>query len=334
VARAELPAPFSRQLMFAFIIRRLLWLPLLLLLVSLVTFALGLYGPGDPVQVMVGLHARPDIIDRVRHEYGFDQPFYTQYLNYIRKVLSGNFGYSLVKYQGQPVGSLISARLPVTIQLNLVALAWSVPLGILLGIVAGVRRDSRVDVFARVIVIAGISLPIIALLPVLTFAFSRKHEFGLFDLGPFLPVGGWDGIFSDKIVLPAFIEGLGTLAVFTRQTRAGIIEELGKDYVRTARAKGLTERLVVFHHVMRNALVPLATISGFLLASLVAGSFLVENWYGIPGVGALAFQSLFSRDYYVIMAIVLMGAAAFASANLLIDISYVFINPLIRYDNR
>lgn len=320
--------------MLAFIIRRLIWLPILLMLVSIVTFALGLYGPGDPVQVMVGLHARPDIIDRVRHEYGFDQPFLIQYLNYIRNALSGNFGYSLVKFQGQPVGSLISARLPVTIQLNIVALAWSVPLGIILGIVAGVRRDSAVDVIARIVVITGISLPIIGLLPVLTFALSRRHEFGFFDLGPFLPVGGWGGMYSDKIILPAFIEGLGTLATFTRQTRAGIIDELGKDYVRTARAKGMTEELVVFRHVLRNALVPLATITGFLLASLVAGSFLVENWYGIPGLGALAFESLFSRDYYVIMAIVLMGATAFASANLMIDVAYVFINPLIRYGNR
>jgi ABC-type dipeptide/oligopeptide/nickel transport system permease component len=320
--------------MLAFIVRRLLWLPLLLLLVSLVTFALGLYGPGDPVQVMVGLHARPDIIERVRHDLGFDQPFYVQYLKYVGNVLTGNFGYSLVKFQGQSVGSLLAKRLPVTIQLNLVSLAWSVPLGILLGILAGVRRDSGLDVMARIVVIAGISLPIIALLPVLTFAFSRKHEFGLFGLGPFLPVGGWDGIFSDKIILPAFIEGLGTLATFTRQTRAGIIEELSKDYVRTARAKGLTEQLVVYRHVLRNALVPLATISGFLLASLVAGSFLVENWYGIPGVGQLAFESLFARDYYVIMAIVLIGATAFAFANLVIDVAYVFINPMIRYDQR
>ncbi len=320
--------------MLAFIVRRLLWLPLLLLLVSLVTFALGLYGPGDPVQVMVGLHARPDIIERVRHDYGFDQPFYVQYLKYVGNVLSGNFGYSLVKFQGQSVGSLLAKRLPVTVQLNLISLAWSLPLGILLGILAGVRRDSAIDVLARVIVIAGISLPIIALLPVLTFALSRKHELGLFDVGPFLPVGGWDGMFSDKIILPAFIEGLGTLATFTRQTRAGIIDELGRDYVRTARAKGLTEQLVVFRHVLRNALLPLATISGFLLASLVAGSFLVENWYGIPGVGQLAFESLFSRDYYVIMAIVLIGATTFAFANLVIDVAYVFINPQIRYGQR
>lgn len=319
--------------MLAFIVRRLLWLPLLLLLVSVVTFALGLYGPGDPVQVMVGLHARPDIIERVRHDYGFDQPFYVQYFNYVRNVLTGNFGYSLVKFQGQAVGSLILARLPVTIQLNVVALGWSVPLGIILGILGGVRRDSFVDVLVRIIVIAGISFSIIALLPVLTFAVARKHEFVLFSLGPFLPVGGWGGMFSDKIIQPAFVEGLGVLATFTRQTRAGIIEELGKDYVRTARAKGLTEQLVLLRHVLRNALVPLATISGFLLASLVAGDFLVENWYGIPGLGQLAFESIFSRDYYIIMAISLIGAATFACANLVIDVAYVFINPLIRYGN-
>jgi ABC-type dipeptide/oligopeptide/nickel transport system permease component len=320
--------------MLTFIIRRLLWFPVLLILVSFITFALGVYGPGDPVQVMVGLHARPEIVERVKHELGLDQPFLVQYLNYVGNVLQGNFGYSIVKYQGQSVSSLLAQRLPVTIQLNLISLAWSVPLGIVLGVISGVRRDSTFDVLARVVVITGISLPIIALLPVLTFAFSRKHEFGLFDLGPILPVGGWGGMFSDKIILPAFIEGLGTLAAFTRQTRAGMIDELGKDYVRTARAKGLTQQLVVYRHALRNALIPLTTIGGFLLASLVGGSLLVENWYGIPGVGQLAFQSLFSRDYYIIMAVTLLGAAAFAFANLVIDVAYVFINPTIRYSNQ
>jgi len=177
--------------MFAYLVRRLLWLPVLLVLISAVTFALGIYGPGDPVQVMVGLKARPDIIQRIREEYGFDQPFHVQYLNYITNALRGNFGYSLVKYQGQPVGALIAKRLPVTIQLNLVAVAWSVPLGIALGIFAALRRASWFDVFVRAVVILGISLPIIGLQPVLTFVFSRKHELGPLDIGPFLPVGGW-----------------------------------------------------------------------------------------------------------------------------------------------
>ncbi len=318
--------------MLAFIVRRLLWLPLLLVLVSLVTFALGVYGPGDPVQVMVGLHTNPSIIDRVRHEYGFDQPFYIQYLNYIWNVLHGNFGYSLVKFQGQSVGGLIAARLPVTIQLNVVSILWSVPLGIVLGVLAAVKRNTWTDLLVRAIVIGGISLPIILLLPFLTFVVSRKHELGLLDIGPFLPVGGWDGIFSDKIIMPALLEGLGPLAVFARQTRAGMIEALGQDYVRTARAKGLTERLVVYRHALRNALIPLVTIVGFLLGSLVEGSFLVEQWYGIPGIGAFAFDSLISRDYYVVIAITLLIAIAYALANMFIDVAYVFVDPRIRYE--
>ena len=318
--------------MFAFIVRRLLWLPLLLVLVSIVTFALGVYGPGDPVHVMVGLHTNPSIIDRVRHEYGFDQPFYVQYLNYIWNALHGNFGYSLVKFQGQSVGGLIAARLPVTFELNFVSILWSVPLGIVLGVLAAVKRNTWTDLLVRAVVIGGISLPIILLLPFLTFVVSRKHELGMLGLGPFLPVGGWNGIFSDKIIMPALLEGLGPLAVFARQTRAGMIEALGQDYVRTARAKGLTERLVVYQHALRNALIPLVTIVGFLLGSLVEGSFLVEQWYGIPGIGAFAFDSLLSRDYYVVMAITLLIAIAYALANMFVDVAYVFVDPRIRYE--
>ncbi len=318
--------------MSAVIIRRLLWLPLLLLLVSLVTFALGVYGPGDPVQVMLGLHTRPDIVERIRHEYGFDQPFVVQYLNYVWNVLHGDLGYSLVKYQGQPVASLFARRLPVTIQLNLVSLAWSVPLGILLGVIAGIKRNSFVDLVVRAAVIGGISLPIILLLPFLTFLVSRRHELGLLTIGPFLPVGGWDGMFSNKIIMPALLEGVGIVAVFARQTRAGMIEALGQDYVRTARAKGLTNRLVIYRHALRNALIPLVTIVGFLLGGLVEGSFLVESWYGIPGIGALAYESLLSRDYYVVMAVTLLVAFAYVMANLLIDVAYVFVDPRIRYD--
>lgn len=317
--------------MGAYIIRRLLWLPVLLILISLVTFVLGLYGPGDPIQVMMGLKTNPTIIERVRQEIGFDRPFAVQYLNYVWNVLHGDFGYSIVKHQGQTVSSLILLRLPITIQLNIVSLLWSVPLGMLFGMAAAVKRNSFVDLLVRGIVIGGISLPIIMLLPMLTFLFSREHVFGMLTLGPFLPVGGWGGVFSSKIILPAFIEGMGTLAVFTRQTRAGMIEAMQQDYVRTARAKGLREWSIVMRHALRNALIPLVTIVGFLIGSLVEGSFLVENWFGIPGLGALATEALFSRDYYVIMAITLLVAAAYVLANLFIDVTYAVVDPRIRY---
>jgi peptide/nickel transport system permease protein len=324
--------------MAAFVIRRLLWLPVLLFFISLITFALGLYGPGDPVQVMLGQHATPDTIERLRHQYGFDQPFYVQYLNYIGNALQGNFGYSLVKYRDQPVGNLIAERLPITIQLNLLAIIIGIAIGMPLGLIAGLKRDTWVDLLVRVVVIAGISFPIIFLDPVLTFIFSRRHDFIFagtlinFSMGPFLPmVGGhWDGIFSTKIILPAFIEATGVIAILTRQMRAGMIDELSKDYVRTARAKGLRERAVVVRHAMRNALIPIATILGLMLGGLVAGSFLVENWFGVPGVGALAYDALFSRDYYIIMALVLLIAVAYVVSNLLVDVMYGFLDPRIR----
>ena len=317
--------------MLAYIIRRLFWLPVLLVLISMVTFWLGLYGPGDPVQVMMGLRTNPKIVEQVRQEYGFDKTFLVQYWNYITNALQGNFGYSLVKYQGQRVSDLIAKRLPVTLQLNLVALLWSVPLGIGLGIFAALYRKSWLDVFLRGVVILGISMPIIGLQPVLNFALSRKHEIGSLVIGPFLPPGGWQGIFAPHIIQPAFILGLGLLAVYTRQTRAAMIEVMNSDYVRTARAKGLKEWTVVVRHALRNAMIPLITIIGFTLAGLFAGSFLVEQFYSIPGVGALAYESLLSKEYYVIMAFTLIAATVYVIVNLLIDIAYAFADPRIRY---
>ncbi len=324
--------------MAAFVIRRLLWIPVLLFCISAITFALGIYGPGNPVEVMMGLHASPDTIERLNHEYGFDQPFYIQYLRYVGNALQGNFGYSLVKYRDQPVGRLIANALPATIEVNIAAIVMGVFVGVPLGLIAGLKRDTWIDLIIRGGVIAGISVPIILLNPLLSFLFSRQHDLFLppsnlhVAIGPIFPMalGHWGGLFSTQIILPAFVEATGIIAVLTRQMRAGMIEVLGQDYIRTARAKGLRERAVVVRHAMRNALIPIATILGLMLGSLVAGSFLVENWFGVPGVGALAFDALFSRDYYITMAATLLIAAAYVLANLLVDVSYGFLDPRIR----
>jgi len=317
--------------MTAYVVRRLLWLPVVLILVSFVTFALGIYGPGDPVQVMMGLRARPEVVELVRKEYGFDRPFVVQYISYVANALQGNFGYSIVKFPGQRVSDLLAKRFPISIQLNIVALAWSLPLGIGLGVLAALKRRTWLDVFFRATAILGASLPIIAFQPILRFVLSRQHEFGALKIGPLLPVGGWDGMFSPTVVMPAFILGLGVVAVYTRQTRAAMIDVLGSDYVRTARAKGLKEWMVLVKHALRNALIPLVTLIGFTIAGLFGGSFLVENFFGIPGVGGLAFDALLSREYYIIMAFTLIAATVYVILNLLIDILYVFVDPQIRY---
>jgi peptide/nickel transport system permease protein len=306
----------------AYAVRRSLWLPALLLIVAFITFALGYYGPGDPAQVLLGQHTNPAVVARIKHELGLDRPLLVQYANYIWRALHGDFGESIVKYRGQPVRRLIGSFLPVTIQLNLVSGVLGVMIGIPLGIVAALRHGSWVDRLTTALVVGGISVPTFVLAPVLTYIFAR--------LWRILPPGGWDGIFSTKIILPALVLALGPMAVFTRQTRAGMLEVLREDYVRTARAKGLAERAVVVRHALRNALIPLSTIIGFMLGGLVEGTFITEFWFGIPGLGRLGFDAFYARDYPIIIGLTLLIAAAYGLANLLVDLGYGFLDPRIR----
>jgi peptide/nickel transport system permease protein len=308
--------------MTRYFVRRLLWLPLLLVAVSLITFALGLYGPGDPVQVLMGQHSNPETIARIRQERGLDRPFAEQYALYVSNALRGDFGESY-KYRGQPIGPLILERIWVSVQLGMVALALALFLGVPLGVLAALRVNTWVDRLTVGITILGISTPTFVLAPIVTWFFARQLRI--------LPAGGWDGIFSPKIIMPALVLGLGAVAVFARQTRASLLEVLGQDYVRTARAKGLPERGVVAGHALRNALLPIFTLLGMMLGDLPAGAFIVENVFGIPGIGKLGFESFFARDYPLIMALTLIVAASYVLVNLLVDVGYVFLDPRIRY---
>jgi ABC-type dipeptide/oligopeptide/nickel transport system permease component len=308
--------------MIAYIARRLLWLPFLLLIISLITFALGLYGPGDPVLVMMGQHANPEAADRVRHELGLDRPFIVQYADYVWKALHGDFGESL-KYRGQPVGRLMVKRLTVTVQFNVVVMAVGVAVGIPLGILAALNRNNAIDYLIVSLTVAGISLPVFAIAPmVMWFLAVRLH---------LLPSGGWEGIFSRRIIMPTLVLSIGPAAVFVRQTRANVLEVLDQDFVRTARAKGLREYTVIAVHALRNALIPLFTIFGLMLGGLVGGGIITERIFGIPGIGNLVWDAFGARDYPVIMAYTLLVAMAYTLANLFVDVCYRFVDPRIRY---
>ncbi|MFQ6015625.1 MAG: ABC transporter permease [Anaerolineae bacterium] len=308
--------------MIAYIVQRLLWLPVLLLAVTLVTLALGLYGPGDPVEVLMGQHRNPEVVARIKRERGLDQPFPVQFANYVRRALHGDFGESF-KYRGRPVGELIAKRLWVTIQLNLVAVTFGIVVGIPLGIMAALKRNTWLDHLTVAGAVAGIAVPVIAISPILLYIFARQLRV--------LPPGGWGGVFSTKIILPAFVLSLGPLAILTRQTRVGLIEVMQQDYIRTARAKGLLERMVILRHALRAALIPILTIVGLMLGSLVGGSLFTEIIFGIPGIGRLGFEAFSSRDYPVIMALTLIVAISYVIANLLVDVLYRFVDPRIRY---
>lgn len=308
--------------MIAFIARRILWALLFLLpAVTFITFALGVYGPGDPVQLMLGPRSNPEAVERVRHELGLDKPLLVQYTDYIGRAVQGDFGTSL-KFRGQPVARLLERCIGVTAPLNAVTLAWSIPLGILLGLFAAYKKDTLTDRLIVISVVLGISMPVFAIAPILLYFFAVSFHL--------LPPGGWDGIFSTKIILPTLVLGLGPLAIMVRQTRSAVLEVINQDFVLVAHSKGLPPKVVLSRHVLRNSLIPVTTIIGFMLGSLVGGSFLTELIFGIPGCGRMAFEAFGARDYPLIMAFTLLTAVAFILANLLVDVLYFFLDPRIR----
>jgi len=307
--------------MLAYVARRLLWLPFLLMAVSLITFALGFYGPGDPAQVILGTKYTPEAGERLRHQLGLDRPFLVQYVRYLARAVRGDLGESL-SFRGQPVAELVGRKVWVSAQLGLTALLISVALGVPLGLLAAYKQGTWVDTAVVSFALLFYSLPVFITAPVLIYLFAVKLHL--------LPVSGWGGLFSPHIVMPALVLGLPGVAGLARLTRASALEVLGQDYVRTARSKGLPERTVQVRHVLRNALTPVVTVLGLALATLVEGAFITETLFGIPGIGRLAVEAIFKRDYPVILAISLLMAVAFVLANLLVDLLYAVLDPRIR----
>jgi ABC-type dipeptide/oligopeptide/nickel transport system permease component len=314
----------------SYIVQRLLWAPVILLAVSLATFALGRFGPGDPIQILQGQHRDPETRERIAEELGYHDNFFVQYRRYMEHFLQGDMGTS-VTYQGQPVEDVIFPRLWVTLQYNLVSLVLVFAIGLPAGIWAALRQGTWADPLIISFFLFFASVPVLVSIPILQWIFALK-------LG-WLPSGGWEvrefygveiGVLDKRAVLPIVVLTLPGVAGVARYMRAQALEVLSEDYVRTARAKGLAEFTVVSRHIARNALLPLATILGFALVGLLGGSIFVETLLGIPGIGSYSFEAVFNRDYDSIMAIVLITSTAFIVANLLVDITYAFIDPRIR----
>jgi ABC-type dipeptide/oligopeptide/nickel transport system permease component len=320
--------------MTAYVIRRLFWYPVLLLAVTAVTLALGLYGPGDPAQVYLGKHTDPETVARLRQEWGLDQPFHVQLAKYIVDALQGDFRESLVMFPGRKVTDLILGRMGTTLQINALALALGIIVGVPLGVFAAMKHNQALDHAVSFGVVAAFSVPSFAIAPILLWIFARElplRSTAMLGVKIGLPSGGWDGIFSLTAVLPMVVLCPAYIAIFARQTRAGMVEALAQDFIRTARAKGLRENLVVMRHAFRNALIPLVTIFGLALAGVITGAFIVETIFGIPGVGLLTITALGQRDYPIILAVTIMTAVAYITLNLIVDITYRFIDPRIRY---
>lgn len=304
-----------------YVVRRLAWLPAILLIVSFITFVLGRYGPGDPVEALLGQHSNPEVVERIREQRGLNDNIMVQYGRYLRDVAHGDFGESF-KYRGRSVGELLKKKMWVSVQLNLAALTISVALGISIGLFAALKQGTVWDTASVVSTLVGQSIPVFLTAPALLLLFALKLDL--------LPTHGWGGFFDTRIILPAVAMGIPGVAIIARMTRASTLEVISEDYIRTARAKGLPESVVRRRHILRNAMIPVVTMLGFSLAGIVTTSFIVERFFGIPGMGNLFIEAIFARDYPIINAVVIIGTTLFVLANLLVDMLYPVMDPRIR----
>lgn len=306
--------------MIRYISLRLLFaLPALWLIVTMV-FLLAHIVPGDPVQQMLGEGARLDDLREMRHQLGLDVSVPVQYERYLKGVLHCNLGESF-RFQ-QPVSTLVLSHFPATLELAFVALVVCAAIAIPAGVLAAARRGKPADHAIGVLTLLGLSVPNFALGPALILLFSVV-------LG-WLPVSGRGGI--GHLVLPAVTLGAALAAILTRMVRSAVIEQLSSDYVRTARAKGLSETAVLFRHAFRNALTPILTILGLQFGTLLAGAIVTETIFSWPGIGHLAVQAIESRDYPLLQGCILLIAVSYVVVNLATDLAYALVDPRVRFE--
>jgi len=298
-------------------LRVLYMLPVVWLVVSLVFLLIHLV-PGDPILQMLGEGAPVTDVQAARHAYGLDLPLGRQYLNYCRGVLQGDLGPSL--RFNQNVTHLIAQRYPYTLQLTLAALVVAILLSVPAGVHSAQRRNRWDDRLISVVSLFGLSFPNFALGPILILFFA-------IFLG-WLPVSGSGSV--AHLVLPAITMGGALAAILTRMVRTSMLEELGQDYIRTARAKGLSERTVVYGHALRNAIIPVITVLGLQFGALLAGAIVTETIFSWPGIGRLTVQAISNRDYYLVQGCILAIGLTYVAVNFLTDLLYSVANPRIR----
>ncbi|MCL0081968.1 ABC transporter permease [Dehalococcoidia bacterium] len=310
--------------MLTYVIRRMGLMVFILLGVSVITFSMMHFVPGDPAEMIAmeryGEEITAETIAHVRAELGLDQPVYIQYFRWLTNVLQGDLGYSF--RTDRPVLDEILTRLPATVQLALAGMLVALLIAIPVGIVSATRQYSAVDNISMFGALLGVSIPNFWLGLLLILFFSLY-------LG-WLPVFGRGGI--EHLILPALTLGTGMAAITTRLIRSSMLEVLGQDYIRAARAKGLKEKAVIYKHALKNALIPVVTIVGLQFASLLEGAVIAEVIFAWPGIGRLLVDSIFARDFVLIQGCILFIAATFVLVNLLVDIFYTYLDPKIHYE--
>jgi peptide/nickel transport system permease protein len=329
------------------IIRRMFFLVFVLIALSAITFSLMRLVPSDPARNIAGPRASPEAVQKIREEYGLDDPVLTQYFNYMKGIIKLDFGTSLVSRR--PVSDDLRRYLPATLELAFISLGFALVFGIPLGVISAVKKDSAFDAFGRVISVLGLSVPSFWLAIVIQFIFFAK--LGLFPDGQRLPIGTdpprtittfytIDSLLTlefgtfltalKHLALPVFTLGFISLAPVARMMRSGMLEVLGQDYIRTARAKGLKRNAVIMRHAIQNASLPALTVIGLELGLLLGGTVLVEIIFSWPGIGRYSFDAIQYQDPNSLISVTLIIGFGYVMANLIVDVAYMFLDPRIR----
>ncbi|RII31478.1 MAG: diguanylate cyclase [Geobacter sp.] len=323
--------------MATYLVKRILILIPLMFGITLITFSVIHLAPGEPVEMQVAMNPKvtKEARDRLRKFYGLDKPLHVQYLNWVGKLVRLDLGRSFSP-DNRPVVDKIKERLPITLSLNIIALLLEFGLAVPIGILAATHRDTWLDKGITIFVFIGFAVPTFWLALLLMYFFGVKLNW--------LPISGLHSLGSDSfglvhylwdmakhLLMPVLVASFGSLAGLSRYMRSSMLNVIGQDYITTARAKGLSERVVIYKHALRNALLPLITLFGFSIPGLIGGSVIFETIYAIPGMGQLFYQGVMSRDYPVVMGILVIGAMLTLIGNLIADVSYALADPRIRH---
>jgi len=299
-----------------------------MLVVAILTFMLMHLLPGDPATIIAGDAATPEAVDQIRRDLGLDRPMITQLWLWLTNFIQGDFGRSIML--NQPVAEAVLERLPVTFSLAFVAFCITIPIGIVLGVIAAVWRDTWIDSGVMVLALVGVSVPNfwIAILSVILFSVTL----GWLPSAGYVPLSQDAGRWFLSLVQPATVLALFQIGYLARMTRSAMLEVLDQDYIRTARAKGVSPGTTILKHAFRNTLMQVVTVSGYILSLLIGGSVVIEQIFAMPGIGRLLVQAIMARDYPVVQGTMLLLGFAFVFINIVIDLIYAWVDPRVRYD--
>jgi len=305
-----------------YIARRLLWMVVVLFFVSLITFLLAFAVPGDPAKSIAGTHATPEILARIRHTLGLDEPLWKQYGLYLWHLLHGNLGYSYMTYQ--PVSTAILQRFPATVMIAMFGIFFELLIGIPVGMISALKQYGIRDRSFTILSLLFLSMPMFFLGMLLMYLFAFQWQI--------FPLGGYEGWTAPLYgILPGLTLGLTGAAWYSRLLRSSMLDILNADFVKAARAKGLPERTVVWRHIMRNAWSPIVTLLGMDVGWFLGGVLIIEIVFGIPGIGGQAYQAIQNQDLPLIMGTVLFAALLVTVSNFVVDLAYTWLDPRVKY---